>query len=394
MLSFTKSKSDCMGCTACFSVCPTACITMQQDSEGFQYPVSSDACIECGLCERICPIANPAEKGITHDQKAYAALSNDYSIWHRSASGGAFSEICLAWGDDKTIVVGAAWNGLYVHHICIEGVGNIAPLCKSKYVASSLENVFSEIKNFLQKDRKVIFCGTPCQIAGLKAFLRKKYVNLLTIDLICHGVGSPSVFNTSVDVIGKQFGVKVNSYEFRAKRKVHETDYLQLIGTEEDGVRFLIKDQYIQLFLSQLCLRPSCGQNCKFRDIKREGDITLADFKGLWDVFPDLIGSKKNYSTIVSNSSMGDEVVDLLYESMELRPVSIDTILKYNPLFGRQTWFEPHRDKFFEDFKISAEGAIEKWTKPAQTFNIGIKGRIKALIPVLALRFIYKLRHK
>lgn len=390
MLSFTKEKADCMGCTACMSACPVSCITMQTDSEGFQYPVSSDQCIECGLCERICPIEHHSESNNSHRPDAYAALSPEYNIWHRSTSGGAFSEICMAWGDETSIVVGAAWDGMYVHHICIEGVNNIAPLCKSKYVSSHPENVFTEVKNYLIKGKKVIFCGTPCQVAGLKAFLRKDYNNLLTIDLICHGVGSPAVFNTAVNSIAKQFDVKIKSYNFRAKRKIYESDYLQLIKTNK-GDKYLVKDQYIQLFLSQLCLRPSCGNNCKFRNVSREGDITIADFKGLWDVFPDLTGCKRNYSTIVSNSEKGDQIISILRNKMEMRHVTIETILKYNPLFGTHTHGEPKRDEFFKDFENDPAGAIEKWTKPAQLFNPGIISIIKTLMPTSVLKTLYKL---
>ena len=183
MLSFTKNKSECMGCSACMAACPVDCISMQIDEEGFWYPFSSDACIHCGRCERVCPILRTDKTAHHEAQRAFACLTKDDAIWRRSASGGAFSEICFAWGDEKTIVVGAAWDGLKVHHVCVEGVSNIAKLCKSKYVASYPENTFREIKNYLKEGRKVIYCGVPCQVAGLNSFLNHSYDNLLTIDL-------------------------------------------------------------------------------------------------------------------------------------------------------------------------------------------------------------------
>ena len=193
MLTFNPNKSNCTGCAACYSVCPTHCISMDADEEGFLYPNASDACVHCGLCETVCPAILPKANN-NYVQKAVAAVSKDYEIWKRSSSGGAFSEICRQWADDDTLIVGAAWDGLKVHHIGVYGFENIAPLCKSKYISSAIEDSFIEIRNELRGGRKTIFCGCPCQVAGLKAFLGKDYNNLLTIDLICHGQGSPIVF--------------------------------------------------------------------------------------------------------------------------------------------------------------------------------------------------------
>lgn len=387
MLNFTTSKSACTGCTACKAVCPINCITMQMDEEGFIYPVSSDACIHCGLCERVCPIPKPLKTANFEEQEAFAMLSKDYSVWHRSASGGAFSEICYAWGDNNTIVVGAAWDGLKIHHKCVIGIDNIDELCKSKYVYSTPEDTFREIRDFLKNGQKVIFCGTPCQVAGLKSFLRKDYTNLITLDLICHGVGSPSVFEDAMKIIGKQFSSMVTAYEFRSKRKSFETDYLQKITTNK-GEKYLIKDHYIQLFLSQLCLRPCCGEHCVFRCEHRQGDITIADFKGLSEVIPSLKFAKRNFSSIIANTPKGRHVARRLESSCIMYQVSLEDIKKYNPLFFRQTWFSPNRDNFFIDYEKYGTRAIEKWTKPAQEYKPGIKQVIKNILPSGILRFI------
>lgn len=391
MLSFTKDKSLCTGCAACMSACPVSCITMINDAEGFKYPISSDKCIECGLCQRICPIENEPSHTEIIQPIAFACASKDAKVWRRSASGGAFIEICRVYGDDKTIIVGAAWDGLDVKHICIEGIENIAPLCKSKYVASDTSNVLRPIKTHLAEGRKVIFCGTPCQVAGLKAYLGKEYENLLTIDLICHGVGSPAVFKEAVKATGAQLSIEIKEYQFRAKRKVYETDHLQLVRENKNKAIYLTQDQYIQLFLSQLCLRPSCGHNCQFRNMMRQGDITLADFKGMRTIFPDLAGSKRNYSTVVANTSKGNSVVELLRDTTDLRSITIEDVIKFNPLFAKQTWSSNDRDEFFSDFVNSPQSAILKWTKPANLYHPTFVRRIANIAPEWLVGFIYRM---
>lgn len=390
MLSFTPYKGACTGCSACMSVCPVDCISMQVDDEGFWYPISSESCINCGKCEKVCPVLKHGKTVLEYKQKSYACASRNIETWRRSASGGAFSEICYAWGDDKTIVVGAAWDGFDVHHICVEGVENIAPLCKSKYVASNPENTFREIKEYLKKGRNVIFCGTPCQVAGLKASLVKYYENLLTIDLICHGVGSRDVFKTAIHVIEEQLNCKAFKYEFRAKRKYYEQDYISSIDSNS-GIIYLDNDPYMQLFLNQDCLRPSCGRNCVFRDSNRQGDFTLADLKGMRLVFPDLVGSRKNYTAVVVNSKRAEKTMEKIAANAEVREFSIDFIKKYNPLFYRQTYFSKNRDSFFLDYIKSKEGAIIKWTKRTKVYKPSIKRLVITFLPSSILRILYSL---
>ena len=388
MLDFNPHKTNCMGCSACYTACPVHCITMTPDEEGFQYPSSSDACIDCKLCQKVCPMVKHKQDN-PHPQKAYAAVSKDYAVWKRSASGGSFSEICRNWADKDTLIVGAAWDGLKVHHIGEVGFDNIAPLCKSKYISSAIEDTFIEIRNHLKEGKKVIFCGCPCQVDGLKSSLRKDYDNLLTIDLICHGQGSPLVFEECIRHMSKHFGKQITAYEFRTKRNVYERDYLTYIAENQD-VTYLSGDPYMQLFLSQNALRPSCGENCKYRDRRRPGDLTIADCKGLSNIFPDLEFAKYNYSTIVSNTPKGEQCALLLNKTMEVRSYALDDVIKYNPLFARQTWFSKDRDQFFADFQQDPQAAITKWTKPYSEYKSSILRTVYQHLPLFVKHIIRK----
>lgn len=367
MLDFNIQKENCTGCAACYSICPVQCISMQPDDEGFQYPIASDACIHCGLCEMVCPVVNPIVNDCFDQQSCYAAITKNDEIWRKSASGGAFTEICNVFADGKALIVGAAWNNLDVNHICVQGVENIAPLRKSKYVASLINETYKSVKDELVKGGKVIFSGTPCQVAGLKKYLRKDYENLLTIDLICHGVGSPEVFKECMRLFAESKQEKVLSYEFRSKRRQYEADHISCINTNKSTYLYSL-DRYNQLFLDQLCLRPSCGKNCKFRDIRRQGDITLADFKGLHNIFPQLVANCTNYSTITLNTPKAFSLKYKLMSRMNIFECNVNEIIKFNPLFAGHTWFSHNRDVFFNEFKVDKKKAILKWTKDDVTF--------------------------
>lgn len=379
-----------MGCAACYSACPVKCIVMQPDEEGFLYPESSDACIECKLCEKVCPM-NKEKSTSSYHKKAFAAITKDKSIWKRSTSGGAFSEIVRNYADNETLIAGAAWDGFKVHHISVIGFDNIAPLCKSKYISSAIEDTFIEIRNHLRNGKKAIFCGCPCQVDGLKHFLMNDYENLLTIDLICHGQGSPLVFQECMKTLGQELGENVSSYEFRTKRWIIEDEYMSKVVTGKKS-HYLVKDYYQQLFLSQDILRPACGDNCRYRNQNRPGDITIADCRGLTQIFPDLIGHKQNYSTVVVNTPKGGNAVSVLTRTMNLREYSIDDVVKYNPLFDHQTLASKNREQFFYDFFKEPQAAIRKSTVPFIRKRVTCTTIVRIILPSFILRLLYKIR--
>lgn len=347
------NKKDCTGCGSCWNICPQNCIEYDFDNDGFLYPNVNSACIHCGLCSKACPILTEKTQQIPDvEQFAVAAISRDSSVCKLSTSGGAFTEICKAYGDSDTVIFGAAFIGLKVNHLYVIGVDNIAPFRKSKYVQSSVDKCHSDAKKYLDQGRKVIFAGTPCQIAGLRSFLRKDYANLLCIDFICHGAGSPGVFEKAMLSIQNDYDKKLKNYSFRnfINKLGNCVDYVCKYEFEDGSQVYNSNDLYQNLFLAQLCLRESCGENCKFRNVNRLSDITMADFKGKFQIYPNMI-DYRNYSTIIINSKKGEAIFPKLKKAMKVLKCDLSDIEKYNPLFFRTTNSNPNRNNFFEMYR-------------------------------------------
>ena len=322
-------------------------------------------------------------------------MSKDSNTWEKSTSGGAFTEICKAYNSDNTYFVGAMWDGLYVRHAIVDSINDIYLFQKSKYISSDLGETFREIKKLLNDGKRVLFSGTPCQVAGLKNYLNHNYDNLFLIDLICHGVGSQKVFFECIKYYEQKYECSVIGYEFRSKKNVYRSDYISkyLIQDKSKIKEMLLeKDEYNQLFLSQRCIRKSCGENCKYRTRCRGGDITLADFKGLEQVFPELLGTKKNYSTIVFNTTKGKKLFEELSKNLKLKECLIENIEEYNPLFSKQTWYATDRNEFFEDFLLNPQMAISKWTMEGRKIEFSLLREIFNRIPCWLRRQIYRIR--
>lgn len=219
-------KSTCTGCGACASICPNQCIEMIKDDFGYVYPemLGKDKCVSCGLCERVCPVVHPVVLKDRVEALSFAVIHQEHEVWDRSASGGAFPAICKAWGNEETYVCGVKYSECGVaEHSIVKGVDWIKPFQKSKYVQSYTGKCFERIKEILNQGSKVLFSGTPCQVAGLRAYLQKEYDNLFCVDLICQGVGSPEVLSKYIRELSEQYCTEIIDFGFRYKRKVSLT---------------------------------------------------------------------------------------------------------------------------------------------------------------------------
>ncbi|MGI6519037.1 MAG: Coenzyme F420 hydrogenase/dehydrogenase, beta subunit C-terminal domain [Bacillota bacterium] len=363
MLKFIDDKSKCTGCGACVSICPTNCISFAHDEEGFAYPEADLRCIDCCKCYDVCPMAQGNLYDMSSsEQFCVAARHLDHAVWEKSSSGGAFAAICSTYCDIGDVIFGARFDDLRVVHDYVCSPYEIEPFMRSKYVQSDLGDSYYEARHMLENGRKVLFSGTPCQVAGLRNFLGQDHKNLLSVDLICHGVGSPGVFRRYIQELGIEFGSKVTSFSFRNQRLKmgHFIDHIIEVEFEsgmtiEDGL-----DLYNTGFIQCLFLRPSCGA-CKFATLDRVGDITIGDFKKRYDVLPQARGLE-NLSTIIVNSNKGKEVFDLLGQHMHIYPVSIEDIASTNNPLRTVSRMSESRGKFFDDLAVGMpiRKALEK----------------------------------
>ena len=331
-----KNKSNCCGCSACEQICPHHCIKMISDKEGFLYPnVNIKNCIECHLCEKVCPILNVRDNTIPEDTPTYAAYNPVEKQRLTSSSGGVFQLLASYILDNKGIVCGAQFDEKYqVHHACIDNPNDLEKLKRSKYVQSSIRNVYKQIRSYLLEERFVMFVGTPCQIAGLKSFLRKEYERLLTVDLVCHGVPSPGVWQKYLHERVAEFAkqnrnedvsnIKIEDISFRDKRKSWREFNLSIsFSFDSNGInvisvkkgsglytKYAWEDEYMLSFLHNFSLRPSCYK-CHFRNGKCKSDLTLADFWRINEVSTDeeLIG-EKGTSVVHINTKKGMDLFD------------------------------------------------------------------------------------
>lgn len=215
-----KQKNlKCSGCTACFAICPKDAITMQADLEGFKYPViDKRKCIDCGLCCKVCSLEN-MYGNFGEDKTSFACSAKDENFAKQSSSGGVFAILANMYIQEQAAIYGAAfdynWN---VCHIRVDKKDELKRLYTSKYVQSDMGNTFRQVKSDLDNGKKVLFAGTPCQVAGLKTYLQKDYLNLLTVDFICHGVPSPLVWQRYIDELEQNLNSKITEISFRDKK--------------------------------------------------------------------------------------------------------------------------------------------------------------------------------
>lgn len=346
-----QDKYKCNGCHACLNTCPQKCIHMVQDVEGFLYPeVNKSACISCGKCDMVCPILNNNICNQDALQIGYAAYNKDTDIRLKSSSGGIFTliaeQIILSGG----IVFGAAMDNdcKSVKHVIVKSIDDLEKIRGSKYVQSSIGESFSKAKEALDEGIKVLFTGTPCQIGGLYCFLGRNYPNLYTQDLICHGVPSPLVWKKYVEYLEKENGAVARRIFFRHKKYGWKKySILVQFSNNKEYINDIHNDVFMKGFLQNIYLRPSC-YSCSFKSLKRQADITLADYWGIQNVHSDM-DDDKGTSFVWVHSENGKELFNSIRNKVVCCEVSCADALKSNPAAIKSCSLFPKRKEFYED---------------------------------------------
>lgn len=346
------NKKKCCGCTACVHICPQSCIAMVEDKMGFLYPIiDEDKCIHCGKCEKVCPSLNKGEKAQS-PIFCWGGHAKLELIRKASSSGGLFTVFAEEVINSGGVVFGARMSEdcTIVYHDFVQNVEDLSVFRGSKYVQSDLKKCFPQVQENLKLGRNVLFSGTPCQIDGLRLFLKKDYSNLLTIELICHGTPSPKIFRKYIEYMTNKFNDSITKVNFR--NEVGGNVSIMRIDTENGHIYQKNKniDPYYRMFLSDTCLRESCYQ-CPSRGLYRRADITLSDFWGVEEAYIDLIDGG-GLSLVLCHSQKGKAVFEKIINQCSGHEVDFEKAIKGNPSF-----FESYSRPLLRD---DIENDIEK----------------------------------
>lgn len=381
---------DCTGCAACFNSCAHDAILMIADREGFLHPEINEAnCVNCGMCRRSCPVINGVRDN-HYFKNVFACWTKDSLLRKESTSGGAFTELAKCVIKNSGIVFGAALlENRVVRHIKVDTIEGLGKLRGSKYVQSEVSTTYKDVKTCLTRGRQVLYVGTPCQIAGLYAFLGERFVGMLfTIDLVCHGVPSPLVFSRYVEWLEQKFNGVLTEINFRHKHP--DWYWYSMSARFSTGSVYRCQnwaDPYSRGFLRDYFNRPSCHK-CLFANTNRIADITLSDFWGYESKSREDRDDGKGISMCMVNSDNGKNLFRAACNNMVCFPRTVQDASRCNPALSRSFQASHQRKSFWDDFNsgVSFGQLIEKYLQP-EPVPLFYRLRVSA-----SLRYYYKFR--
>lgn len=361
-------KAKCTGCTACANICSYNAITMQFDDCGHTYPVvGKDKCVDCGLCDLVCPLKKMDNENpdINLDSlKVLATYNKDNEVRKDSTSGGIFSVLSEYVISKGGIIYAARFDKEYhILHDSFDSLEEINDFRGSKYAQSELADTFKKIKESL-KSKTVLFVGTPCQVAGLKSYLRKEYDNLITCDFICMGISSPRIWD---EYIHSYWDVaKIKQIKFKDKREGwHNWKFLI---EDEKGEHFAhgMDDPFFYSYLTHMSYRPSC-LSCQFRHLRRVSDMTIADCWGIDSINPDF-DDNKGCTTLIFQNDKAESIWNVIKEKMIYTDYPYSAVEKYNPYSVKAISKHPKQDEFYKLYKEEGiKVALDKYGHKPKT---------------------------
>ena len=392
---FNKNQ-ECCGCGACCSICPKEAIQLYEDQNGFVYPrIDDEKCINCKLCKSVCPIQNKTQNQCgKRECVAYAAINKIESQIMTSASGGVFAGLASRAIEAGFIVWGASMkidmNGnLNVSHERITSLIDLNKLKGSKYVQSHTGHVFNQIREDLNKNKKTLFSGTPCQIAALKRFLRGKDQGLVTIDLICHGTPNQKMLQTYFDWLSEKYNGKVSEFIFRNKKYGWGMTATALINRKSKKNKKVIipssNSSYYNLFLNGKIYRESCYA-CPYASADRVGDITIGDYWGIKKVHPEIVKNnlfkeEKGISCILVNNEVGVDFINEYGSELELFKSDVQSVSVQNAQLKHPSCKPDDYELILKEIKEHGFHRLQGSLKKNMGMRRYITNLIKAHIP-------------
>lgn len=387
-----EDKSKCCGCNACGDICSHDAIEFKTDIEGFWYPeVNKDKCVECGLCEKICPelyISKLKQNDFPQPAHTIAAINKKLDVRWDSTSGGAFSALAETMYEKGGYVSGAIYNENFtVRNYISNNPEDLVKLRSSKYLQSNAEGLYKEIRSLLRRGEHVLACGTPCQMAALRSFLMKDYENLIIVDFICRGVNSPKVYRKYLDSLEHRYGGKV-VYVKAKNKELGWRNLTRKVVFDNGAVYYGVSmdDDFRRGYHTNVYCRPSC-YTCQYKGFPRMADITIADYWGIEKIDKNL-DNNIGTSMILLNSKKGIGYFDSVKDKLEWIETSFESILPGNIALTKS--IEPakiDREKFFADLdKETFDAVTEKYfplNKNKKRFKQQVKTALKQMFRIL-----------
>lgn len=389
MIRILEDMDQCTGCAACAQICPCDAIRMAENEEGFQFPnADPERCNDCGLCRRTCPVARPLMEPHADAPAVHACIAHDPEVRRLSSSGGAFTVLAQSVLAQGGAVFGAAFDETFrVVHRSAESVTDLDRLRRSKYVQSDVARTFLEARQLLDAGRPVLYCGAPCQVAGLRAFLGRPHPGLIACDFVCSGVPSPRVWRMFLEELSARYGGKITDVSFRRKTRGWYGYHMAI--TFDTGATYDVKAKKEAFFIGfgkNLFNRKSCA-DCRFRTLRSAADLTLADYWGIWKTGKPEYRDDQGVSLVMAHTPAGQAALDAAAQAMRIEKRTYAEAESSNPRMTSSCPMSPARSAFFQDVAAGLPfGTIRRKWMDNESLVYHLRSLVKAVVPLGLIR--------